>query len=238
MSEQIVLHPEHHAVMFGLIARETLHVFGQERGDKLLLDMVRGYAAERGRRMRMRVDANGDTPDPINYMAYGEWRGSTGFRKELVHLEPFYSYKVLECPWCNAWKAHGLEEYGPYYCRCADVAIVDGFNPSLTLKMPTWLSGGQCCQFSWSDLAMTEEKQLQLEQKRAELGDSCIQGWEYHTAHMLSSMYDVLYHADAELAEEVKKTVCREFQKTFGEAATQLVIEQLGQDFSKPPVME
>lgn len=233
--KKATLYPEHHAVLFGLIARETLHFFGQEQGDALLLEMVRTYAAERGRRMRLRVDAHGDTPCPLNYMAYGEWAGNTGFRKEIIHLEPFYSYRVLECPWCNAWKAHGLEKYGPYYCRCADVAIVEGFDPALTLEMPVWLSDGPYCQFSWPEFAMTDENQRKLQEKREELGDSCLQGWDYHTAHMRSTMFRVLRAADAGLAAEAEDAVCWEFERIFGEEAVQLMEAQMGQDFTKLP---
>ena len=90
--------PRQHAVMFGVLARAVLDVFGGQEGDDLLWEAVSQYGQERGRRMALRCQADGAETDMAAYFAYGEWAATEGFEKTPLMEEPYRHYHVLQCP--------------------------------------------------------------------------------------------------------------------------------------------
>lgn len=124
--------PKQHAVMFGLLAREICRHFGTD-ADALLLRAVETYGEERGRRMAARCRQNGDPPDDMaSYFAYCEWSWpGESLRTENDPQCSHVSFRMLKCPWHTAWQESGLADFGFYYCRCVDHAILKGFNPAL-----------------------------------------------------------------------------------------------------------
>jgi hypothetical protein len=182
--------PHQHAVMFALFAKNILEVFGQEEGDRLLLSAVAQYGEERGRRMAKNCTAHGKPLDIYSYMTFSEWRYAKDFKKEALFDKPYRAYRILQCPWAISWEQAGLLEYGIYYCRVIDNAILKGFNPSLNLEMPFFLSkkGDEYCEFHWKDFVADEGQAAKTEAIAKEIGDSCVKDFIYHTAHLFSTL--------------------------------------------------
>lgn len=224
--------PTQHAVLFGLLARHTLENFG-EAAPQVLERGVKRYGRERGARMAKRAAARGVQPDTVAYLAFSEWRYPYRFEKSVESKEPVYITLVHQCPWCWAWKEYGLQEYGPWYCRYVDEALVKGFNEELSLKVHSNLSeGAPCCRFEWQSLAMTAENAGRLQELGSRLGDSCLKDWEYHTAHLLSAMGQELLAQDEALGRRTLWQAMADFRQEFGRDAARLVESQAKQDFS------
>ena len=129
--------PKQHAVMFGLLAREICRHFGPD-ADTLLLRAVETYGEERGRRMAERCRKNGDPLDDMaSYFAYCEWSWpGESLRTENDPQCSHVSFRMLKCPWHTAWQESGLVDYGFYYCRCVDHAILKACPKIRTKAVP------------------------------------------------------------------------------------------------------
>jgi hypothetical protein len=189
-SESGAFTPAQHAIMFALFAKNILEVFGREEGDRLLLAAVEQYGEERGRRMAQRCSARGKVLDMDSYLAFTEWRYAKDFEKTPLFDEPYRAYRILRCPWVLSWKGAGLAEFGKYYCRVVDKAILKGFNPRLSLEMPSRLSdeGAEYCEFHWKDLVVDGAQSARVAAISAEIGESCVKDFIYHTAHIYSTI--------------------------------------------------
>lgn len=224
--------PTQHAVLFGALARHTLENFGGD-APQVLRRGVQRYGHERGARMAKRAAQRGVPSDMVAYLAFSEWRYPYHFEKSVESREPVYITLVHQCPWCLAWKEHGMQEYGPWYCRDVDEALVKGFDERLSLKVHSNLSeGAPHCRFEWQSLAMTEENARRLQELSAQLGDSCLKDWEYHTAHLLSAMGQELLAADEPLGQRTLWQAMADFRQEFGRDAARLVAAQAKQDFT------
>ena len=182
--------PGQHAVMFGVLARAVLDEFGAQEGDGLLLEAVSRYGEERGRRMAARCARDGVETDMAAYFAYGEWSASEGFEKSPLLDDPYRHYHMLQCPWHTAWDRAGLGEYGRYYCRCVDAAILRGFDPALTLEMPVChtMPGGTCCDFHWKDTPRDGDFDRRQRELAERVGTSCVRDFLFHTAHLYQTL--------------------------------------------------
>lgn len=226
--------PEHHAVLFGALARRTLEAFG-DAAPALLQRAVERYGRERGGRMAQRAAQWGVEPDMLAYLAFSEWRYPHHFVKSVESRQPVYTTLVHQCPWCRAWKEHGQQEYGPWYCRYVDEALVKGFNPQLELKVHSNLSeGADSCRFEWRGLAMTQDNARRLQELSQRLGDSCLKNWEYHTAHLLSALGRELLAENEALGRRALWQAMADFRQEFGRDAARCAAEQARQDFGKP----
>lgn len=231
---ETVFTPEQHAVMFGLLARGVCQQF-ENRADRLLWQAVESYGMERGARMAQRCLQMGHALDMISYDAYGELPAFSGSERtqpdaQCAHLR----YRMVRCPWCDAWRRHGLTVYGPYYCRCVDAAILRGFNPRLTLRLPTWLSdpASDGCRFEWLDAPNEPARDARVQKLRRLLDGRQTRSFDWHTAHLLSAVMRCLRAASPEKAQLVYEQARTGFARIFGPQAWQQVERWLDTDFS------
>lgn len=167
----------------------------------------------------------------LAYLAFSEWRYPHHFVKSVESRQPVYTTLVHQCPWCRAWKEHGQQEYGPWYCRYVDEALVKGFNPQLELKVHSNLSeGADSCRFEWKGLTMTQDNARRLQELSQRLGDSCLKNWEYHTAPLGR---ELLAENEA-LGRRALWQAMADFRQEFGRDAARCAAEQARQDFEKP----
>lgn len=227
--------PKQHAVMFGLLAREICRHFGAD-ADALLLAAVETYGEERGRRMAARCTKNGDPLDDMaSYFAYCEWSWpGESIRTENDPECPHVSFRMLKCPWHTAWRESGLEDFGVYYCRCVDRAILRGFNPAFRLSLPSCLpqNPDAGCAFHWESAenapALTERQQhIQRRLQGAQVKD-----FLYHTAHLYRTLLHCARRQDPQAAALVEAQAGRDFARRFGEEALRQVQEAAKADFS------
>ncbi|MEA5049979.1 MAG: L-2-amino-thiazoline-4-carboxylic acid hydrolase [Oscillospiraceae bacterium] len=227
--------PRQHAVMFGVLAKHILGVFGEREGDAILAQGVRRYGLERGSRMAQRCEAAGEAKDMVAYFAFGEisynW---DGFVRTMLD-RPYFAHTMRACPWTTAWRETGLEAYGRYYCRCVDSALLEGFNPALHLRMPTYLSkpGSDRCEFHYTDYILDDAAAQRKARLEKAVGADARRDFVYHTAHLYSALTRTARAENAEKCARAEALACDEFARLCSFQDLLKVLGCAGLDFTK-----
>lgn len=217
MAEQTVsCDIEQHAVLFGLLAREAMTLC-PDTGLEAVRAGVREYGRQRGGRMARRCRENGDPLSPVNYQAYNERSSRPGqMQSDPAGKLPEFVIHVKKCAWVDAWKKHGLLDYGKYYCLDIDKSLTRGFSgDSYEVQIGGWLSWGDpYCDMRWG-FPMDEETQRYIAEKRGSLGGGAIRGYDFHTGDMFSVMAARLAEQLGEDGRKAAVNALREFEKRY-----------------------
>lgn len=209
---------EHHAVLFALLAKYAVTMCGK-KGEEAILNGVTVYGKERGARMAANALARGDELTTMTNQAYGEWKPDYEGQMEFgqLRLEPTFQTYITKCAWCDAWKKHGLLEYGKLYCLNVDKAVYQGFRSDFVCTpMTTALSwGGSRCEFDWGHPISKDEAQ-ELVRKKKELGTSCMKDFNYHTSHLKNTISRVLIEELGEDGKKAAEMALEEYAGIFG----------------------
>ena len=219
----------HHALLFAWIARAVVERMGRTEGERVVREAVRRYGEERGHRMRLRAELNGDAPSMTNYLAYGEWSVPQGWSKSVVlQTVPDRKTHVLKCPWHEAWLELGVLEFGRLYCLEIDEALVRGFNASLRLDVNcTQSNGADWCEFVFHDLG--DDDQIGAASGRR------VMHWAYHTGHLFATIGAVLLDRLGEAGQLSLDEALAVFAEVYGQAAADVVVGYRDMDFTRLP---
>jgi hypothetical protein len=230
--------PQHHALLFGWIAREVMLRAGDERGEEVLRKAVRRYAEQRGLRMALRAQSNGHELNMLSFLAYGEWRAEGGeSESSTVERSPHLRKEVHKCPWQGAWEANDLLPYGRFYCLEVDEGLARGFNPDLRLEvLGTLTNDGVPCDFVFHGADLNQKNTFILGYRHSLASrKGAVMPWDYHCGHLFKTVGEIVV---AELGQEGKEAILAartEFAQRFGEAAIQIVEGYLEADFDSLP---
>jgi len=228
----------HHAVLFALLARSVITHLGVESGEKVVRQAVRRYGEQRGRRMALRAQRDGEQLTMLNYMAYGEWRTEPGeSAQRSVELVPHARSFADRCPWQQAWMESDLLRYGRLYCLEIDQALVRGFNPALRLDVLSTLSNdGRPCEFIFYDANLTPENVDHLDRKKtANQQKGAVLSWEYHAGHLYAAVKSMLAAELGEDGDPILQEGLTEFARRYGDEAVQAVLSYQFVDFNTLP---
>lgn len=209
---------EHHAMMFAFLAKHAIQQC-KEAGKESILRGMTVYGNERGARMAANALAHGDELNTMTSQAYGEWKPDYDGQMEFGRLrtEPTFQTYISKCAWCDAWKKHGITEYGKYYCVNVDHAVYQGFRPDFvctpTATALSW--GGSRCEFDWGH-PLSPDDVSELEAKKTELGSSCMKDFTFHTAHLKYTLSKALEEDLGAAGKEIVSLALADYEKTFG----------------------
>lgn len=210
---------EHHATMFALLSKYAITLEG-DKGKDAILKAMTIYGNERGHRMAQNALANGDELSTMSNQAYGEWKPDYADQMDFGRLrtEPTLQTYIAKCAWCDAWHKHDLMEYGKYYCVDVDNAVYQGFNPEYkcTPVSDAMSWGGKRCEFDWGN-PLTDAEVALLDKKKAELGSSFMKDFNFHTAHLYTSIGNTLKAELGEIADEIIAKATSEYINMFGQ---------------------
>jgi hypothetical protein len=226
----------HHALLFGLVAREIIARVGQEAGEAAVRAAVRRYGEQRGRRMALRAVANGDELSMTSFLTYGEWRSGTGLgQQELGEEGSHVRMTVPRCAWALTWMEADLSLYGRLYCQEIDQALVRGFNPDLIIDVnKTQTNDGEPCDFLYHQAALlTGDTLAHVREKSASMASRTVMPWEYHCGHLYKVFDGILTEKFGEAGQEAVRAGLDEFAARFGEKAAQVVLSYREMDFDK-----
>lgn len=225
---------EQHAIMYAMLVRQAVLQAGKT-GREAIGEATAVYGFERGGRMRQRALANGDKPDALSYMAYGEWGAEPGTMivEELKDRKEYFAH-VHKCEWCRCWEKHGLLQYGKAYCENVDVSIAHGYDPDSHLQVNSLISAGApYCEFGYC-FELTDEKREQLAEMQRRIGDSAKRDFDYHTAHLYYTCRRVLIEKlGRELGSDVADAAFFDFTRRFGAPYATAVAAYAQEDFSR-----
>lgn len=221
---------EDHAVLLALITRQADIDRGAE-GREAVARSVEHYGRERGMRAAMRCLADGEPLSMGNYILYGEWDDPQKVSISEAVFDPGYRTRVTTCGWCEAWKKHGLLEYGRVYCDSADENLVFGFNPALTLKMDKILSrGDECCSFDWIGCEFKDAEEAS--RKRKNLIARVTRDFLYHCGHVLSTFRrEICFGLGIQKGEEIISRALSEYRKIFGALKKNALVQEAERNF-------
>lgn len=216
-NESVCCKIEHHAVLFAFLAKHAIELC-QDAGKEAILSGMTVYGNERGRRMAANALARGDELNTMTNQAYGEWKPDYDGQMEFGQLqtEPTLKTYISRCAWCDAWKKHGLTEYGKLYCVNVDNAVYQGFRSDFvctpTSTAMSW--GGDRCEFDWGH-PLTKEEAAMLIDKKKELGTSCMKDFNFHTAHLKHTISKTLIDRLGADGEKAVELALKDFTDTF-----------------------
>ncbi len=228
----------HHAILFALLSRSVITRLGAESGEKIMREAVRRYGEQRGRRMALRAQRDGEPLTMLNYMAYGEWRTEPGESiQRSEEMVPHARSFVDRCPWNQAWVESGLLQYGRLYCLEIDQALARGFNPALRLDVLSTLSNDGCpCEFAFYDANLTPENVDYLDRKKtANQQNGAVLPWEYHAGHLYAAVKSALAAELDERGEAILQEALAAFAQRFGEDAVQVLLSYQSVNFNTLP---
>lgn len=229
----------HHAMLFAFLAIKTLEKCGEKAHD-ILLEGVKRYGEQRGRRMAMRAQIDGNLLTVSNYMAYGEWAAEPGdMDLRFPAFSPEVNMRCYKCPWHEEWAKRELLNYGWYYCSVVDAALARGFRADLVLDiLEMRVKGNECCDFFFRESKMSDEEQLKLVELRAKLGDKARMDWAYHTGHLYKTMKETIINTFNEIGESAVKLALEAYEAEYGSKARRLIEEYEKIDYDLLPLYE
>lgn len=213
-----MLNIEHHAVLYGLLAKEATQ-------SSILARCALGkataqYGKERGMRMSEYANQEGLERTMPAYSLFKEWRPleSGQMIPGNTIKQPSLITTVRRCEWVETWKKYGLLEYGKTYCIYVDKNLVKGFNPELELDIPALQSlGDPCCIFNWG-YNQTPEIEADLADKREQIGEKYVRDFAFHTAHLYTCIKRVLIDHLGDEGRNICDRAVTEFINIFGES--------------------
>lgn len=217
--ETVCLQIEHQAVLFALLAKYAVLLRG-EAGKAAILRGMTVYGKERGRRMAANARSRGDEVNTLTNQIYSEWKPDFEGQMEFgqIRIEPTLQTYISKCAWCDAWKKHGLTEYGKLYCVNVDNAVYQGYQDNYVCTQITepmsW--GGTRCEFDWGCPLTPEENEV-LTVKKKELGSSCMKDMTFHTAHIKAAISRILLEDLSEDGQKAVNNALEEFTTLFGQ---------------------
>jgi hypothetical protein len=207
---------EHHAVLTALLAKHAIESAG-ERGKEAFIAGVTRLGMERGTRMAARAILRGGKLNLASFQAYGEWRADEGVMDFVTEsLSPVCLTRARKCGWNDAWRKHGLLEWGKYFCLTIDDALARGFSAELGCSVRHNMSwGAPDCEFDWK-IALTQKEAAWVSKKKAELGTACIKDFDYHTGHVLHSVAGEIAERLSAQGQDIVDRALADFAAIFG----------------------
>ncbi|MCK5100738.1 MAG: L-2-amino-thiazoline-4-carboxylic acid hydrolase, partial [Desulfobacteraceae bacterium] len=192
----------------------------------------------RGKRMALRVKEYGHDLTMDNYLAYGEWevpKNDMDFK--LTERNPHARLMVYKCPWYETWEENNLLDYGQYFCKEIDAALVRGYNPSLVLEVnSTQTNDKKPCDFLFKDANLSFFKLLGLAyKKKIRPGKKVIMPWEYHTGHLYKTMGEVIRQELGSKADVVMENALDNFTSYFNNKYVIVIKQYQNTDFEQIP---
>jgi hypothetical protein len=224
-----LLTEKHHALLFGLLARNVIEAGGEADGEAIVLEAVRRYGEQRGWRMRLRVLRDGAPLNLTSYLAYKEWRPATSeaSAKTVEQVGDVIS-TVSACPWANAWSEAGLLRYGRLYCLEIDRALGRGFDPETDLEVRKTLTNDrEPCQFVFRQAAIPGEGEIPARDPSMP--------WDYHCAHLYKTMRELLSERMGEEGLRLVRAALDNFEQIVGEVAVLQILGRQETDFNQLP---
>ena len=224
---------QHHALLFAWIARETIARVGEEVASPVLCAAVRRYGEQRGRRMALRAQQDGQPLSMATCLSYREWEVPAGEMQQTgVPWRGDLRVQVRRCCWATTWQQEGLTEYGKYYCQEIDKALVRGFNPELVVDVKgTRTNGSRMCELvyhgAFEGTLVHEETQRGQEQRTLP--------WNYHTAHLYATMSAGLQGELGSAGVVASQAALETFTSRFGMAVADVLVADAKMDFDVLP---
>lgn len=122
--------------------------FGRDEVVAIVRETIAGIARDQGRSL---AEARGDASLASFAQTLGPWTKDDALRLRVIHDEPAqFEFDVTRCRYAEMYRALGIPELGEVLSCQRDAALIEGFNPEVTLtRTQTIMQGAPCCDFRY-----------------------------------------------------------------------------------------
>lgn len=123
--------------------------FGRDEVVAIVRDVIAGIARDQGRAM---AQARGDASLGSFSQTLGPWTKDDALRLRVIDESPErFAFDVTRCRYAELYRALGIPELGEVLSCQRDAALIEGFNPDVTLtRTQTIMQGAPCCDFRYA----------------------------------------------------------------------------------------
>jgi hypothetical protein len=122
--------------------------FGRDEVVAIVREVIGGIAREQGRVM---AAGRGDASLASFAQTLGPWTKGDALRLRVLQEAPSqFDFDVTRCRYAEMYRALGIQELGEVLSCQRDAALIEGFNPDVTLtRTQTIMQGAACCDFRY-----------------------------------------------------------------------------------------
>ena len=122
--------------------------FGRDEVVATVREVVAGIARDQGRTM---AEARGDATLSSFAQTLGPWTKDDALRLRVIQESPArFDFDVTRCRYAEMYQALGIPELGEVLSCQRDAALIEGFNPGVTLERThTIMQGAATCDFRY-----------------------------------------------------------------------------------------
>jgi hypothetical protein len=134
------------ARIVGPLIRAFAAEIGEERTLAIVRPLIRELARESGGELARLL---GEQTMEAFAKTLGRWQENGALEIEILEQSPErLSFNVTRCRYAEMYRALGLSDLGASLSCERDGALVEGFNPDITLtRTQTIMEGASCCDF-------------------------------------------------------------------------------------------
>ena len=123
--------------------------FDRDRVLAVVRDTVLAIAREQGRAL---AEVGGDTSLHGFAATLGPWQQDEAMQIEVAEQsDERFAFNVTRCRYAEMYRALGIPELGAVLSCNRDAALIEGFNPAITLtRTQTLMQGAPCCDFRYA----------------------------------------------------------------------------------------
>jgi L-2-amino-thiazoline-4-carboxylic acid hydrolase len=137
------------AQLFASMAKVIIEKLGPEEGEKLIKEGVEYFGRERGKRIAKVVKKEGKDLSFKNWLIYTDISGDNFSVNPRVKNADLV-VELKNCTFINAAEKWGLKDFAKIYCKYADHAILEGYNPDIKLTLDSrHCTGADHCLFRY-----------------------------------------------------------------------------------------
>jgi predicted ArsR family transcriptional regulator len=123
--------------------------FGRDQVVAIVREVIVGIARDQGRAM---AEARGDASLTGFAATLEPWTRDDALRLEVrEQTDERLSFDVTRCRYAELYRSLGIPELGAVLSCNRDAALIEGFNPDVTLtRTQTIMQGAPCCDFRYA----------------------------------------------------------------------------------------
>lgn len=123
--------------------------FGRDEVVTIVRGVIAGIARDQGTAM---AEGRGDASLASFAQTLGPWTQDDALRLRVIEASPArFAFDVTRCRYAEMYRALGIPELGEVLSCQRDAALIEGFNPDVTLtRTQTIMQGAACCDFRYA----------------------------------------------------------------------------------------
>lgn len=138
------------AILFSFVAKAVLEELGPQKGEALVKKALDEFGRARGRRIAEIVKGLGKPLTLKNWFIYNDMDPRNTKPQPVDMVNGDFIMKTGECVLWNTTGEFGLRDFSQFFCKYADDAVLEGYNPDIKLAREyRYQTGKDHCMFRW-----------------------------------------------------------------------------------------